>query len=244
MLKIITWNCQGAFRKKYPLIASYAPDLAVIQECEHPERIPWKKGQPPSASLWFGENPAKKGLGVFSWTDLSFQAVEDYDRSIRYCVPILVTAPYQFQMIAVWAMEHRDARHSYSGQVYQAIGAYRDLIQAADTVVIGDYNSSQRTTPKSRLGTHATITLNLHDLWLISAYHHFYLERQGQEKHWTYFRSRKIDRPYHLDYIYIPTRWLRRLANVQVGDPLTWLEYSDHCPVIVEIQEKQKGTIV
>ena len=53
VLRIITWNCQGAFRKKFPLIASYAPDLAVIQECEQLERIPWKKGPPPTTGLWF-----------------------------------------------------------------------------------------------------------------------------------------------------------------------------------------------
>ncbi len=243
MLKILTWNCQGAFRKKFPLVASYTPDLAVIQECEQLERIPWKKGPPPTTSLWFGEKPTR-GLGIFSWTGLAFQALDEYDRSIRYCIPLQVTAPYRFQLIAVWAMEDKDDRHSYSGQVYQAIGQYRAFIQAADTLVIGDYNSSQRTTPKTRIGTHATLTLDLHDLWLISAYHHFYLERQGQEKRGTFFHGRKIDRSAHLDYVYLPTRWLRRLAKVQVGDPHEWLKHSDHCPVMVEIQEKEKGLIV
>jgi len=243
MLRLMTWNCQGAFRKKYPLVADLAPDLAVIQECEQPDRIPWKFGRPPSFALWFGEKPTK-GLGVFSWTDLTFQPLEEYDRTIRFCVPIRVVSPYQFQLIAVWAMDHRLDRHSYSAQVYQAIGLYRQFIQDADTVFMGDYNSSQRTTPSSRLGDHTNVTLDLHQLWLISAYHHFYLERQGQEKRWTYFRGRKLDRPAHLDYAYIPTRWLRRLANVQVGDPKVWLAYSDHCPVIVEVHEVEKGRIV
>lgn len=239
----MTWNCQGAFRKKYPLVANIAPDLAVIQECECPERIPWKQGQPPSSFLWFGESPTK-GLGVFSWTNLSLQAQEDYDRSIRYCIPIRVTAPYEFLLIAVWAMDHKMDSHSYSAQVYGALGAYRELILAKDTVVMGDYNSSKRTTPKSRLGNHATLALDLKDLWLISAYHQFYFEQQGQERRWTYFRGRKLDRRSHIDYVYIPSRWLRRLANVQVGDPKGWLEYSDHCPVIVEIQPKTDLEIV
>ncbi len=243
MVKLMTWNCQGAFRKKYPLVAEIAPDLAVIQECEQLERIPWKQGRPPSAALWFGENP-NKGLGIFSWTDLAFQPLEEYDRTIRYCIPIRISAPYQFQLIAVWAMDHKDDRHSYSGQVYQALGTYRGFIQTADTVFLGDYNSSKRTTPKSRMGNHATITLDLNDLWLVSAYHQFTHERQGQEKRWTYFRGRKPDRPSHIDYAFIPSRWLRRLANVQVGDPQVWLQHSDHCPVIVEIREKEKGQIV
>jgi hypothetical protein len=39
-------------------------------------------------------------------------------------------------------------------------------------------------------------------------------------------------------------RWLRRLKQVEVGAPEIWLAHSDHCPLIVDIQEKEKGTIV
>lgn len=243
MLRILTWNCQGAFRKKYPLIAGLSPDLAVIQECENLERIPWKQGNPPQSMAWFGDSP-NKGLGIFSWSNLQFHALEGYDTSIRYCVPIQVTAPFQFQAIAIWAMDHRQDSHSYSGQIYLAIGAYRDFILSADTVILGDYNSSKRTTPKSRLGNHAALTIDLKDLWLISAYHHFFFERQGQEKQATYYQGRKLERPSHIDYAYIPTRWLRHLKKVQVGEPQTWLQQSDHCPVIVDIQEKGPNTIV
>ena len=243
MLKIMTWNCQGAFKKKYSLVADLSPDLAIIQECEQPERIPWKQGHPPTSMAWFGKSPTK-GIGIFSWTNLLFQPVVGYDQSIRYCIPLQITSPYQFNLIAVWAMDHPIDCHSYSGQIYLAIGTYREFILSADTVFIGDYNSSKRTTPKSRLGNHAAVTLDLKDLWLISAYHHYYLERQGLEKHGTFFRGRKIDQPAHIDYAYIPTRWLRRLTKVQVGEPEVWLKQSDHCPVIVEIQEKDRSHIV
>jgi exodeoxyribonuclease-3 len=242
-MKLMTWNCQGAFRKKYPRVAEIGPDLAVIQECEQPERIPWKFGQKPTAMLWFGQSPTK-GLGIFSWTNLTFQALETYDTSLRYCIPIQVTSPFQFHLLAVWAMDHLKDAHSYSAQVYQAAGLYREFIQQADTVFIGDYNSSKRTTPPSRLGNHATLTQSLHDLWLVSAYHQFFFEPQGQEKQSTYFRGRKMDRPSHIDYVYIPSRWTRRLKKVQVGDPAVWLEHSDHCPVIVEIVPKEGDKIV
>jgi exonuclease III len=235
MLKLLTWNCQGAFRKKYLPVAALAPDLAVIQECEYPDKIPWKQGNPPTCALWFGES-LNKGLGVFSWTGLSLRPLENYDTSIRYCIPIEVSAPYAFHLIAIWAMDHKDDRHSYGAQVYQAIGVYREFIQAADTVLIGDYNSSQRSS-RSRLGNHSTLTLDLHDLWLTSAYHYFYHEHEGKETRWTFFRGRKPERPNHIDYAYIPTRWLRRLAKVWVGDPQTWLQNSDHCPVVVEFKE-------
>lgn len=243
MIKFLTWNCQGAFRKKYPLVAELAPDIAIIQECEQPGRIPWKQGHPPSSFLWFGEKPTK-GLGIFSWTNIVFQPLENYDVTIRYCIPVQVIFPFSFQLIAIWAMDHKDDHHSYSGQVYQALGAYREFIQAADTVIIGDFNSSPHTTPKSRLGNYNTITQDMHDLWLVSAYHQFHFEHHGKETCWTYYKGRKTERKTHIDYAFIPSRWLRRLTQVKLGDPKIWLEHSDHCPVIVELIEKTDRSIV
>ncbi len=38
-LRILTWNCQMALRKKHELLASLRPDIAVIQECERPDKL-------------------------------------------------------------------------------------------------------------------------------------------------------------------------------------------------------------
>jgi exodeoxyribonuclease-3 len=242
-VKLVTWNCQGAFRKKFGLIASQAPDLAVIEECEHPERITWKGGQAPSTALWFGEKPTR-GVGIFSWSGWQLAPLDGYDPSIRYCIPLEVLAPLPFHLLAVWAMDHPDGRLSYSAQVYQALVAYRDFILGTDTLVMGDFNSSRRTTPHSRIGNHTTLTMALADLGMISAYHFAAQEKQGHERRGTYFRGRKQLRPAHIDYAFIPTRWLRRLRRVEVGDPATWLAFSDHCPVWVEVAEKSPTQVV
>jgi exonuclease III len=109
---------------------------------------------------------------------------------------------------------------------------------------MGDFNSSKVTTPKSRLGNHNTLIQDLHDLWLVSAYHQYFFEKQGKETRWTYFKGRKQDRRTHIDYAFVPSRWLRRLAGVQIGEPATWLEQSDHCPILVEFQQKTENTMV
>jgi endonuclease/exonuclease/phosphatase (EEP) superfamily protein YafD len=243
MLKILTWNCQGAFRKKYSLVAGLAPDLAVIQECESLERIKWKGAPAPSTALWFGDGP-NKGVGVFSWSGLALEPLAEYDPGIRHAIPLRVSAPYPFQVVAIWAKDHRIDAQSYSAQVYQAIATYRAFIQGGDTVFLGDFNSSPRTTPGSRLGNHAELDLVLRDLWMVSAYHQFTHQRQGQETQATFFRARQLERAYHIDYAYIPVRWLRRLARVSVGQPEPWLALSDHMPLVVEVQEKGPGVIV
>ena len=35
-MKIITWNCNGAFRKKYHTLDKYHADILIIQECGKP----------------------------------------------------------------------------------------------------------------------------------------------------------------------------------------------------------------
>ena len=66
-MKLITWNCQGAFRKKAEIILTLNPDILVIQECESPERLIFKNStMKPNDFLWFGDNQ-NKGLGIFSF---------------------------------------------------------------------------------------------------------------------------------------------------------------------------------
>ena len=38
-MTIVTWNCAQAFNKKYLLLESIKPDLAIIPECESLEKL-------------------------------------------------------------------------------------------------------------------------------------------------------------------------------------------------------------
>ena len=64
-MKIITWNCNMAFRKKAEFILAYKPDILVVPECEHPDKLKFDQALPaPTNILWFGSNK-NKGLGIF-----------------------------------------------------------------------------------------------------------------------------------------------------------------------------------
>jgi exonuclease III len=76
-MKLITWNCQGAFRKKADQILPHRPDILVIQECEHPDKLVFHPTtQQPNDLIWFGDN-LHKGLGVFLTATTSFNCLNN-----------------------------------------------------------------------------------------------------------------------------------------------------------------------
>jgi hypothetical protein len=59
-MKLLAWNCQGAFRRKARPVAAYRPDIAVISECEAAARLLFEDGSaPPAAVTWFGDVPRR-----------------------------------------------------------------------------------------------------------------------------------------------------------------------------------------
>lgn len=69
-MKIVTWNCNGAFRKKFASVSNFNADIYIIQECENPEKsehkdyLKWANNY-----LWTGDSK-NKGLGIFTKQDV------------------------------------------------------------------------------------------------------------------------------------------------------------------------------
>jgi exonuclease III len=236
-MRLVTWNCQGAFRKKIGALARLAPDIAVVQECEDPQRLVFPAGLPaPDAFLWVGTNPWK-GLGVFSFGGLELQAGPEYDESIRYFLPVRARGRANFNLVAAWARDDHDPLREYVGSLYRAVDYYLDFIREADALLAGDLNSNRNESGPPRIGNYADVVAKLAWERMVSAYHAFFRERHGEERRKTLYLHRDRFKGYHIDYCFIPKPWLPAVRAVKVGRYEEWIKYSDHMPVAVEIDE-------
>jgi endonuclease/exonuclease/phosphatase family metal-dependent hydrolase len=75
----------------------------------------------------------------------------------------------------------------------------------------------------------------------VSAYHEYFYEAQGEESRRTISLNRRDDKPYHIDYIFIPREWAVHLQAVKVGEYKEWSKLSDHCPIVVELEIVDDG---
>src|SRR5579875_666423 len=99
MLRLATWNCKMALRRKLLKISSIAPDILIVPECENPDIFSPEEYKPIRQAIWKGDTP-RKGLAVFSLSsDYAISLMEDaYDPSIRYVLPVSVTGPINFTL--------------------------------------------------------------------------------------------------------------------------------------------------
>jgi exodeoxyribonuclease-3 len=105
-------------------------------------------------------------------------------------------------------------------------------------IVAGDFNNHPVWDKPGRLNNHANTVKAMTELSLASAYHAFHNIDAGKEAEPTlYWRNRKKDGPkYHIDYCFIPKAWTGRLRQITVGSFEPWIKFSDHRPLIVDLE--------
>lgn len=234
-MRLVTWNCcRGGLSRKAPLLEPLAPDIAVIQEVAKP-------AAESDRCLWFGDNP-RQGIAVTSAGPYTIRALPRKARVPKFVFPVEVMGPERFTLLAVWAKGGQ--RFRYVTGVVRALRTYRRLLEGTQTVVIGDLNSNaiwDRSYPS--VSNHSAMVQLLSDVGLVSTYHHFFREAQGEETRPTCYLLWKRDRPYHIDYCFVPTSWVTRMRYVEVGSFDAWKQHSDHRPLWVDFAPSETAPI-
>ncbi|MFL5741484.1 MAG: endonuclease/exonuclease/phosphatase family protein [Flavisolibacter sp.] len=237
-MKIISWNCNMAFRKKAGIILTHKPDILVVPECEHPNKLVFKSDTPkPTDILWFGDN-LNKGLGIFSYCNYRFRVLDVYNDRFKIVIPIAVSGgKFEFTLFAIWANNPLDRDGQYITQVWKAINHYDLLLTGSRTILAGDFNSNTIWDKPRREGNHSTVVKRLEEKGIYSVYHKHFHQTQGIEQDPTLYMYRHQDKPYHIDYCFASEDLLECLNRVEVGEFEFWNKYSDHVPLIVTFDE-------
>jgi exodeoxyribonuclease III len=228
-----------AFRKKANFILAYQPDIVVIQECEHPDKLKFNPDTPtPSAVLWFGTNK-NKGLGIFSYSKYRFKLLRNHNQELKMIIPIAVTGgEFNFTLFAIWANNPDDPDGQYVEQVWKAIHHYDKKLKHKQTLLAGDFNSNTIWDRKRRAGNHSNVVKKLEEKSIFSCYHLHHKQVQGKEQHPTFYLYKHKDKPYHLDYCFASIDMIDKIQTVEIGDYDFWKQYSDHVPVMVTFDFK------
>ena len=248
-MKIATWNCNGALRKKMQLADKLCADILVIQECENPEFSTQEYRHWAEPYLWAGKS-RHKGLGIFARNGHSLKLLEwhgEYEmpgcqiknaathwttNDLELFVPCQIND--KLTLLGVWTKQAKSPTFSYIGQLWKYLQIHRSELIHAKTVICGDFNSNAIWDKADRWWNHSDVVAELKRINLHSLYHHIHNEPQGDESHSTYFMYRDIEKSYHIDYAFVSGDLLEK-CTLTVGSPEEWLNASDHMPVCLEI---------
>jgi hypothetical protein len=90
-MRLVEWNCQGAFRKKNAKILSINPDILIVPECENKTKLKFGELTPePNDFFWYG-GKENKGIGVFSYSEYKFELLDEFNPEFRYIIPLRVS---------------------------------------------------------------------------------------------------------------------------------------------------------
>lgn len=237
-MRIASWNCCCAFRKKWEYLDAFGADLMVVPEAEEPARLPTELLERYPHHLWVGDIPYK-GLLVMATAAYPLRVLDAYDPAHRYVLPVEVGGSSPITLMAVWSQ--RDKQRTYTEHLWHALHAYESRMTGR-TVVIGDCNANTIWDKDHRRDvTHTQIVSWLAERGLESAYHHLTRESQGAESAATHAFRRNPESLFHIDYAFVSKPMLGD-ATITVPPVAEWVGHSDHGPLILDLPRGVGGS--
>ncbi|AFM11951.1 endonuclease/exonuclease/phosphatase family protein [Turneriella parva] len=231
-MKIATWNCGGALRKKVEILQTLNADVYIIQECERPGDSYSDSAYAEfcANSLWVGDLHYK-GLGIFAKPGISLSRKDWSDHGLKHFLPARIND--SFDLLAMWAHKANSPTFGYIGQLWKYLQFHIDKME--NIILAGDLNSNVRWDKWDRWWNHSDVVRELDEANIVSLYHLTRKIDQGKEPEPTFFLQRNHDKSYHIDYVFASRRIAERLNKLDIGDKDLWLQHSDHLPLCVEI---------
>lgn len=223
-MRIVSWNCNGAFRKKYKSIQFLDVDVYIIQECEDPLVTP-DSGYIEFAqnSLWTGQR--NKGVGIFARSEINIKNNNWKTFGLEWYISCTVNE--NLTLLGIWGSGN------YIEDIYVYLQIHKEKLAEIENLLIGgDFNCNTCWDKKHKCRTHSAVVTELESLNLHSCYHTRKKENQGQESTPTFFLYKDKKKPYHLDYFFYDKN---QFNDFEIGQYEEWISLSDHMPLILDI---------
>jgi exodeoxyribonuclease-3 len=245
-MRLAVWNANMAVHRKLDvLVDRYRPDVVVVPECANLDLLTAKYPGTPtwSSACWMGAKPTK-GLGVFAFGDFRVAANDAIRDDLEWIIPVDVTGPTDFALLAVWSMNRRASVLPVgledTAQPIAAVEVFEDWYRDRPLVIAGDFNNHVVwDSPKKPRRNFSLMVATAESRGLVSAYHQLTGETLGEETVPTmYWRNRTVDGPrYNVDHIFLPRSWTDEGATITVGTHEDWIasKLSDHVPLVVDL---------
>lgn len=227
-LKITTWNTARKPRSAVlDAVSRMNSDLVLLQEIARPDAQSVNE-------IWAGEDP-RQGISVVSPRGVPIRLSPDHNPSLRFAVPIEVLGAKPYNVLVIWVQEDPV---DYVPNLIGILDFCRPFLEGRPSVVAGDFNANPSFDSQHPKRTFGSLNSRLEALGLESAYHAFAHESHGQETKPTFYFQYNREKPFHIDYLYIPKVWNDAIKAVEVGGFDEYSGLSDHRPVTVEIADE------
>jgi exodeoxyribonuclease III len=231
-MRVVSWNCCQAFRKKWKYADAFAPNVVIVPEAEEPARLPADLLDRYPYHAWIGDIPFK-GLLVLGDREHPLRIADAYNPQHRYVLPVEVLCQ-RLTLFAVWTQ--RDKLGTYTEHLSRALEDYAVMLANGKTIIAGDFNANTIWDAEHRRDvTHSQNVAWLEERGIASAYHELSGESQGNELSMTHAFRRDLTNLFHIDYCFMSQPMIDSGCHIHIPDPESWISMSDHGPIVVDI---------
>jgi exonuclease III len=228
-MRLVAWNAnynryKRSLEEDAAILQQFHPDVLVISEAAPP------RPSNPCGAMFTGGTP---GLAVIAGQGVAIAACEGGVASPKRSLGLRITAPWCFDIIAVWPVSDR-GKPSYHEILMAALEHFAPLLINGRAILAGDLNSSSRVLAQKR--SHAVFVSRAAELGVVSAYHACTGEAHGEESLGTYRHGASDHHGYHLDYCFV-SHPLLPTARFCICDDPVWDTLSDHRPIVLDVDE-------
>lgn len=253
-IRLFCWNFDRDYKPrklredKINLIKEFSPDIVLLQECTYDDCIRLKSNF--IHSVWYGDGKdSLRGIGIFSneWF-FELHPSHSYAVPFRYVVPYLAKKDnMQFTLFHVWTKyklydelsRNQDGFYNleYTANIVSAIDFYKDLL-VSPVIIAGDFNSGE--TPTVRDDGYAEAVEKLEKLNIFNCTTLYGCDKRFEMMPTYYARHDLDEKGYVDDYCFTSINEYNTIipSVISIGKPEKWIHYSDHVPLLIDIDYK------